>query len=223
MRFIDAGSYEAVTAEIVKQVTVRYDLSSVIIMGHCTGSVTAIFAASASPDCGGLVLMEPYFHMLPPVRSETREAISIWAASNRLGRILSSIFDRLKALRLRMSLHKSELPGNANFPLLKRWKSLASAGLPILVLKAPDPKTADAKPRPGVFDYIEYVVRIGGSHSRVDVKVIEGAAHSFADRPGRLAVRQHTEAWLSEHFQQPGGNALPLQDRRLQVEESVSR
>ena len=37
MRFIDAGSYEAVTAEIIKQVTVRYNLSSVIIMGHCTG------------------------------------------------------------------------------------------------------------------------------------------------------------------------------------------
>ena len=58
MRFIDAGSYEAVTAEIIKQVIVRYNLSSVIIMGHCTGSVTAIFAASASPDCGGLVLMD---------------------------------------------------------------------------------------------------------------------------------------------------------------------
>jgi alpha-beta hydrolase superfamily lysophospholipase len=222
MRFIDAGSYEAVTAEIIKQVIVRYNLSSVIIMGHCTGSVTALFAASACQDCSGLVLMEPYFHMLPPVRTQTREAISNWAASNRLGKILSSIFDRLKELRLRLSVRGSELPGNANLPLLKRWKSLASAGVPILVLKAPDPKTSDAKPRPGMFDYMEYVVRLGGSRSRVEVKVIEGAAHSFADRPGRLAVRQYTEAWLSEHFPQPGAGALLLQDQSLQVEESLS-
>jgi alpha-beta hydrolase superfamily lysophospholipase len=218
MNFINAGGYEAVTVEILKQIVVRYNLSSVVIMGHCTGSVTALFAAANFKDCQGLILMDPYFHILPPVATRTREALSDWASSNRLGGMLSNLFDRLKELRLR--LRRTELPGNANIALLKHWSSLASAGLPILVVKAPAPKACGAKPRLGEFDYLGYGMSLAGSRSRVDLEVIEGASHSFADPIGRAAVRRLTEAWLHKHFPLAVAEPSPLQDREVQSMET---
>ncbi len=214
MNFINAGGYEAVTVEILRQIVVRYNLSSVVIMGHCTGSVTALFAAANSKDCQGLILMEPYFHILPPVATKTREALSDWASSNRLGGILSNLFDRLKELRLR--LRRSEFPGNANFALLKHWSSLASAGLPILVLKAPAPKACGAKPRLGEFDYLAYLMSLAGSRSRIDLQVIEGASHSFADPIGRPAVLRFSEDWLRKHFPVAVAEPSRPQDRQVQ-------
>jgi pimeloyl-ACP methyl ester carboxylesterase len=198
LSFINSGSYEAITVEVIKQIVLRFELTSVLLVGHCSGTVTALFAASSSVHCRGLVLLEPYFHLPPPVATKTREALSDWAASNRLGGILSNLLDILKAIRLR--LRRTELPGNANFPLLKRWKGLVSTGLPILMLKVPGAKAVGAKPRTGEFDYLEYVLRLGGNRGRVDVKVIAGAVHSFADPAGRLAVRRYIESWLSEYF-----------------------
>jgi pimeloyl-ACP methyl ester carboxylesterase len=214
LSFINTGGYEVVTVEVIKQIVARYNLSSVILMGHCSGTVTALFAAAAYKDCRGLVLLEPYFHLPPPVATKTREALSDWAASNRLGGVLSNLFDRLKALRLRLRLRSSELPGNANLPLLDRWKSLASAGLPILVLKAPSPKASGSKPRLGDFDYLNYVIHLGGTRSRVDLRVIEGAGHSFADRTGRAVVRNFTEDWLGQYFpaEKTETPLLPVQD-----------
>jgi pimeloyl-ACP methyl ester carboxylesterase len=213
MTFINSGGYEAATAEILKQILVRYNLSSVVIMGHCSGAVTALFAASNFKDCRGLVLLEPYFHLLPPLPTKAREALSDWASSNRLGGMLSNLFDRLKELRLR--LRRTELPGNANIPLIKRWSSLASAGLPILVLKVPGAKAAAAKPRLGEFDYLEHVISLAGSRSRVDLKVIEGASHSFADPVGRLAVLRYTETWLGKYFPIATAKPAPLQGEEL--------
>jgi pimeloyl-ACP methyl ester carboxylesterase len=220
MNFISIGSYEAATVEIIKQIRLRYDLESMILIGHCTGAVTAMFAASSCDDCRGLVLLEPFFHIFPPVATASRAALSDWAASNRLGGILSNIFDRLKELRLR--LRRSELPGNANFPLIKRWKSLASAGLPILILKVPAAKAVGAKPRLGEFDYLTYVAGIGGSRRRVDIKVIEGTTHSFADRVGRLAVRRYTESWLSEYFPQAAVKRRLPQDHNVPIQLAAS-
>jgi pimeloyl-ACP methyl ester carboxylesterase len=218
MNFITSGGYEAVTVEIMKQIAARYQLSSLVIMGHCTGAITALFAASNFKDCLGLILMEPYFHVFPPVATRTREALSDWAASNRFGGLLSNLFDRLKALRLR--LRRSELPGNANLPLIKRWSSLTSAGMPILILKVPEPKASGAKPRLGEFDYLGHVLSVAGNRGRVDLEVIEGAGHSFADPVGRSAVRQSTEKWLDKHFPLAIAEPSLFQDRELQSMET---
>ena len=220
MNFVNAGGYEAATVEVIKQICLRYDLESMILIGHCSGAVTSLFAASSCDDCRGLVLLEPYFHLFPPVATKNRAALSEWAASNRLGGILSNIFDRLKELRLR--LRRSELPGNANLPLIKRWKSMASAGLPILVLKVPGAKAAGAKPRLGEFDYLTYVAGIGGSRRRVDVKVLEGTTHSFADQTGRTAVLRNTESWLGEYFPQGAVKRKPQQDHNFPVRPGAS-
>jgi pimeloyl-ACP methyl ester carboxylesterase len=215
MNFISTGSYEAATVEVIKQLRLRYDLESMILIGHCTGAVTAMFAASACDDCQGLVLLEPFFHIYPPVATKSRAALSDWAAKNRLGGILSDLYDRLKELRLR--LRRTELPGNANFPLIKRWKGLASTGLPILILKIPAGKASDGKPRLGEFDYISYVAGIGGSRRRVDIKVIEGSTHSFADRAGRSTVRRYIDCWLGEYFQQATVKRKLPQDHNVSI------
>ena len=200
LSFINTGNYGASTVEIIKQIRLRYDLDSMIIIGHCSGAVTAQFAAASCGDCRGLVLLEPYFHLPPPVATRSRAALSDWAASNRLGGLLSNLFDRLKELRLR--LRRSELPGNANFPLIKCWKTLTSAGTPILVIKVPAAKAVGAKPRLGEFDYLAHLVGIGGSRGRIDLRVIEGTSHSFADQAGRAKVRSYIGTWLGENFPQ---------------------
>ena len=211
--FINSGGYEAVTVEILKQIVVRYNLSSVVMMGHCSGAVTALYAAASFKDCRGLILTEPYFYLQPPGPTKIRETLSRWASRNRLGGMLSNLFDRLKELRL--SLRTSELPVNANIPLIKRWSSLASAGLPILVLKAPGAKSSASKPRLGEFDYLGHVMNLAGSRSRVDVEVVEGAGHAFADPVGRLAVRRSTEKWLGKYFPSTTAEPSLLQDPQL--------
>jgi hypothetical protein len=35
MNFINCGNYEAVTVEIIKQIILRYNLSDIILLGHC--------------------------------------------------------------------------------------------------------------------------------------------------------------------------------------------
>jgi hypothetical protein len=147
------------------------------------------------------------------VATRTREALSDWASSNRFGGLLSNLFDRLKELRLR--LRRSELPGNANFPLIKRWSNLASAGVPILILKVPAAKASGAKPRLGEFDYLSHVISLAGSRTRVVLEMVEGAGHSFADPVGRVAVRRSTEKWLDMYFPLPITEPSLVQDRQL--------
>ncbi len=97
-------------------------------------------------------------------------------------------------------LSGNKLPRNANFPLLRCWKQLTSAGTPILVLKAPAVKSQGLKPRTGVFDYLAYLQASSGRRSRVDVHFLEGTNHSFADHEGCRAVRHHTMRWLKDCF-----------------------
>jgi hypothetical protein len=123
------------------------------------------------------------------------------------------LFDRLKELRL--CLRRSELPGNANVPLPKHWGSLASAGLPTMVLKVPGPKACGAKPRLGEFDYLAHVVRLAGPRSRIDLQLVEGAGHSFADRVGWAAVRNSTGNWLGRYFPVAKAEASQSQDQEL--------
>ena len=77
---------------------------------------------------------------------------------------------------------------------------MASAGLPILFIKAPGLKTSGTKPRVGEFDYLKYVLGLAGRKSQVVVQFIAGTDHSFANRVGRAAVRERMESWLSGSF-----------------------
>jgi pimeloyl-ACP methyl ester carboxylesterase len=199
LNFINVGGYASVTSIKIDELVECFDLSGVVLVGHCAGTVSAIYAAAASSGkCKGLVLLDPYFHVPQAIRPKVRQGLSDWALESRIGGAVSNIYDRLRNALL--ILRGNALPRNANFGLLSRWKEVASTGLPILFLKAPARKAPGTKPRVGEFDYIKYVLGLAGCNSKVVVELIEGTDHSFANRLGRAAVRRHTERWLTSYF-----------------------
>ncbi len=194
-----------ITSAKVKELVDRFALAGVVLVGHCAGTVSALYAASAcSDECKGLILLDPYFHLPQAVRPKLRRGLSEWALHSCFGGLLSNVYDRLRSIR--RYLKTNAPPQNANVPLLACWKKLAATGLPILLCKAPSRKATGTKPRVGEFDYLQHVLQLAGSRSKVAVELIEGTDHSFANRAGRLAVCQRTEAWLHSN--------LPLRSRK---------
>lgn len=198
--FINAGGYESIAGGIVDELVARFVLSGMVIVGHCAGSVTALFGASASKQCRGVVLLDPYFFLPQQLKkSKAWKRLVRWGSESRFGGFLSNLYDRIKKIGL--TVRGSRPPGNANVPLLKRWKEIAATReLPVLLFKAPGRKTAGTKPRTGEFDYLQHILTVAGRRSRVTVQLIDGTDHSFANRIGRAAVRQHAEHWLCENF-----------------------
>ncbi len=198
LQYTTAGGYERVTAELVEQIVARYELAGLVILAQCAGAISAIFAAAISEKCRGLILLDPAFNLPPAARPTVKRALFHWTTRSRIGGLLSNVYDQFKKLRLQ--LRNSAPPENTNFPLLKRWKQIASAGLPILLLNAPEPKASDNKPRAGRFDYIRHVLDLAGSRSRVEVRVLLGANHSFSNPIGRSAIREHVAEWMPKFF-----------------------
>jgi pimeloyl-ACP methyl ester carboxylesterase len=198
LSFINHGGYASVVATAIRDLIARFNLSGVVIVGQCSGAVSAIYSAAASRDCKGLVLLDPYFHLPLNLDSKIRGRINIWAIKNPIGSFLSSVYGRLKQVRL--LLRGDVPPENANFSLLRNWKELASTGLPILIFKAPRRKTTGTKPKVGEFDYFKFILSLTGRKGRVVIQMMNGANHTFANRLSRAAVRQHTEQWLKEWF-----------------------
>jgi len=198
LEFINAGGFTSVAASAMRELVERFSLSGLVIFGHCAGSVSGIYTAASSKDCKGLILLDPYFHLPQAKRPRVREELSDWVRRNKFGKLLSNAYDHSK--NIVMGLRGSVLPGNANFELLAKWKQLATAGLPILLLQAPGIKAQGAKPRVGQFDYIDYVVKLAGRRSQVSAEFVEGADHSFANHDGRKAVERHIDQWLASHF-----------------------
>jgi hypothetical protein len=69
-----------------------------------------------------------------------------------------------------------------------------------LLLQAPGIKAQGSKPRVGDFDYIEHVMKLAGRKSRVSIKFVKSADHSFANREGRAEVQSHIADWLVASF-----------------------
>jgi pimeloyl-ACP methyl ester carboxylesterase len=195
LSFINSGGYASTAAALAQEIVQRYSVSGVVVAGHCAGAVSALYAAASSPECRGLILMDPYFHLPVAKRPKVREELSGWVRRSKLGRLLSNLYDR--ANHLRLFFRGSALPGNANTRLLGCWRQVASAGLPILLLKAPGIKAQGAKPRVGEFDYIQHAIKIAGRRSRVTSEFVQGADHSFANCAGRIAVEHHFKNWLT--------------------------
>ena len=198
---INAGGLATVTAAAAKKLADRFGLTGMVLFGHCAGSVSVLYAAATGPECKGLVLLDPYFHLPQAKRPKVREQLSDWARRSRIGKFLSSSFDQARNLRL--TLRGNAPPANANVQLLACWKQVATAGLPILLLRAPGIKAQGAKPRVGEFDYIDHVTKLAGRKNRVAVEFVEGADHSFANRLGREAVQRHIADWMASHFPLP--------------------
>lgn len=196
--FINSGGFAASAASIAEQIAERFQLSGVVIAGHCAGAVTALYAAARSEHCRGIIMLDAYFHLPHAVRPVFRQKLSDWALHSRLGGIASNVYDRLREVRQR--LRRNKLPDNANRALLRCWGDVVTSGTPILILKAPARKANGTKPRTGEFDYLDYVLKAAGKRSHVSVRLIEGTDHSFANRGGRQAVAAQLEAWLQTSF-----------------------
>jgi pimeloyl-ACP methyl ester carboxylesterase len=195
--FVNRGGYAPIVSALSKQLIERYALSGIVIVGHCAGSVTALFTAPLTRECQGLVLTDPYF-FLPRERTQFRIELSHWTSFSRLGAMASRLYHFVKHIRLLM--RRNRPPWNANLPLLRCWKQLSSAGVPMLVLKAPSLRSRDFKPGIGEFDYLSYLQAMSGGRSRVAVEYIENTNHSFADDRGRAAVLENLQKWLDHHF-----------------------
>jgi pimeloyl-ACP methyl ester carboxylesterase len=87
------------------------------------------------------------------------------------------------------------LPSNANLRLIDCWNQVASERIPILVLTA-----TSLRANTHEFDYLSYLRTASVQSQRITVEPIEGTPHSFAEGPGKEAVRRHIEAWLGNYF-----------------------
>jgi alpha-beta hydrolase superfamily lysophospholipase len=205
LQFVIRGGYESVVASLTKQIVDRYKLTGMVILGHCAGAVSAIFAASSCEACLGLVLLDVPFHVQSPGSKKVKNAMFYWSTRTRLGAALSKVYDHCRNIYLH--LRRNAPPKNANVGLLKRWKTVASADLPILLLNAPAPKATGATPRVGKFDYLQHILKLAGNRSRVEVRIIEGANHAFSNSVAREGVRREVEDWMPRFF--PLENAEP--------------
>ena len=219
--FINAGGYESMAAAMIKQVVERFSLSGVIIVGHCAGSVSALYTAGASKYCKGLILMDPYFFLPQQLKkSKLWKRLVRWAAESKFGAVLSRLYDRLKDFRLSMS--GNALPANANFALLRRWKDVTKRGLPVLLFKAPGRKAPGTKPRVGEFDYLRHIMDVADKKSEVVLELIEGTDHSFANRTGRASIRECAERWLNMHFPVIKDEYLAISSLQVMADDKIA-
>jgi pimeloyl-ACP methyl ester carboxylesterase len=193
LELIDTGGFAPVVSAKAREIVERFGLSGVILVGLCAGALSAIFGARVTKECRGLILIDPYFHLPLGRRSKIWEKLTGRISRSLLGRGIENLCDRLKTYWVLLT--GSKPPANANFPLLNCWKDVASAGLPIILFKA-----SPGFRQRGEFDFINHVLKLAGRKSRVVVRVIEGAGHTFSDCIGRCAVRENVENWLAVNF-----------------------
>jgi alpha-beta hydrolase superfamily lysophospholipase len=214
--FVNGGGYATILSATLKELVERFSLSGFVIVGHCAGAVTALYTAAVSEECRGVVLTDPYFYLTRESANgrklRLREImlgieLSQWASWSRLGALASDIYYRLKYIRLLVRRNKP--PRNANLPLLRCWNAVASAGMPILIMKAPVLEGRGIKPSVGEFDYLDHLQVLSGRRSNITVKFVEGTNHAFADDVGKAAIRQNTEQWLKTCFPTIGATNHP--------------
>ena len=188
---VNTGYYRAFISSLAKNLAERFNLAGIVIVGHCAGAVSAIYAASASRYIKGVLALDPYFFEEDTPQTEIRAGMSRWATRSRLAGHLSKMYGGWK--KMRQAAGPNKLPKNANVPLIRCWNQIASTGMPVLVLHA-------RQPRQGDFDYFAYLQASSRRARGVSIKFIEGASHSFAEPAARMAVREQTESWLQACF-----------------------
>ena len=193
LKFINSGGYASQVADKAAELVERFGLSGVIMVGLCAGAVSALFAAAACRQCKGLIAMDPYFHLPLKSRSRLWQTLTGRISRSSLGRFISAVYDKIKDAWV--FFRGDTPPENANLPLLSAWKTLSANGLPMIVFKA-----TGTKCRGGEFDYVKYLLSKAGRASRIVIKLIDGAGHTFSNSLGRTGVRQETIAWLNEYF-----------------------
>jgi len=217
VKFANEGGYAAIAASKVEELVRSRGLSGVVIFAHCAGATTAIYAASGTKECKGLVLMDPYFNLPKGLTPKLPPELVHWARRSRVGGVLRAAYDRFREAPGRR--RKDVLPANANVAFISIWKKVVSTGLPILILKAPQPADAATSAlMAGTFDYLEHIRSFAVRNNQICIEMVEDTDHSFSNRAGREAVRQRTEAWLDEYFPQTNAAEALVQRPDLQTQ-----
>jgi pimeloyl-ACP methyl ester carboxylesterase len=199
VKFADEGGWAAIASSKVKELVQNRGLPGVVMFGHCSGATTAIYAASNCRECKGLILMDPYFNLPRALTPSLRPGLVLWARRSKTGALMRAGYDRIRELR--EALRKEVLPANANLNLISRLKQVVSSGLPILIFRAPKPPVVGSGVlRAADFDYFDYVLSLAVRSDQFTIRTVEETDHSFSNRAGRLAVRQHSETWLDQYF-----------------------
>ncbi len=206
----DVGGYGPWLSGIATDIVERFNVSGVVVVGHCSGAVTALYAAAANQSIKGLILLDPYFHV--QYDGNVQSLLNNWSrrVSRGLGgdvaahpmlrlvgvKLLATLRNTYHGIsRTRLLVRRKKLPGSANLALIGCWNRLASAGVPMLVLRSPA-----YAPRAGGFDYIDYLQRRAPRGSRISLKPVEGATHAFAERKSKEPVGKYAEEWLHACF-----------------------
>jgi alpha-beta hydrolase superfamily lysophospholipase len=214
----DAGGYGPWLSAIADALATRFHLSGIVLLAHCSGAVTAIFGACRNKHIRGLILLDPYFHIQQDsevqarVTNWNRDVIKglggAWSAHpivRAIGvRALScarTIYHTLSNVRL--FVRQKNLTRAANLPLIRCWNQLASAGVPMLILRSPT-----YAPRAGGFDYIGYLQKHAPRGSRVTLRPVAGASHAFAERESKEPVARYAEEWLNACFASPDDSRI---------------
>ncbi len=192
-QLINDGHFASYVSNAAKSLTERFRLSGVVIIGHCAGAISAVYAGAESKYIKGVVALDPYFFRNEEVRPAIRQGISVLVTRNKVAGQLSKVYRHLK--KVGVLVRGAKLPANTNLTLVRNWNRLASAGIPMLVVNARGPSQSR-----GQFDYFRYLQQAAGGRSRVAIRFINGAHHSFADNVGKVAVRRFIEQWLNASF-----------------------
>jgi pimeloyl-ACP methyl ester carboxylesterase len=189
LAFINRGGYAKVISAKAREISERFNISGVVLMGLCAGAVSAIYAAPAVAECRGLILLDPYFNSPMSGKSKTWGRFRDRLQQGSLHRLIKTGSNRVKAIRA--FFHLRLPPANFNAPLLACWKQVASAKLPVIIFRA----STATREREG--DYINYILDQAGQVNEVVLKTIDGADHTFANRVGRMAIKQESLNWLN--------------------------
>jgi pimeloyl-ACP methyl ester carboxylesterase len=212
--FVNDGGFASVTALKLKELAQRFGLSGVVVFGHCAGATNAIYSASESKDCKGLVLMDPYFNLPKSLTPKLSPELVHWARRSPLGAFIRAAYDRLREFP--GARRTDALPADANVAFVARWKKVVSTGVPILILKSPHAAAlGSSKLRSGGFDYLAYITSFAVRSDQFTIETLHETDHSFANRLGRLAVQRHTEAWLDQYFPIPTAKPVLSRDERM--------
>ncbi len=225
---VNDGFFGPVISSVADQLADRFHLRGVVVIGHCAGAVTALYAAAANPRITGLMLLDPYFNVQQTtptqnalVRSQMRivgkllpDGAGKSAVRNAVVSCMRKAYYRLT--RLRPIVRSKKLPSAANLPLVECWKKLASSGLPMLVLRSPF-----STPKLGEFDYIRDLYPLSKSRSKVSVKLIEGATHAFAERRSKSQVLKYAGPWLRDCFPQEKAETLSTESHSSELASAI--
>jgi pimeloyl-ACP methyl ester carboxylesterase len=221
----DAGGYGPWLSVIADCLIEQFDLCGVVVLAHCSGAVTAIFAADSNPNIRGLVLLDPYFHLQNDIEIQTlvknwnQRVIQGfgrgWLQNPKIRaggvKLLSEIRRVYRLINgMRLFVRRKKLPQSANLPLIRSCLRLASNGIPMLILRSPT-----HTPKAGEFDYIHYFQKHSARHSQIVLRPVASATHAFAEQGSKEPVAQHAEEWLGACFPLAESKGLQEPQRAL--------